>query len=285
MSCIWQSWLRFKEENVPPPSEKQFCDFYRRFNSVAGIDFNQYKQDQLTRRMVMLVEQRKLKTFEELTDLVLKDREAREWFLDRLAINVTEVFRNPEHWVFLEQFIKDDLLKAGKPLKVWSAGCSTGAEAYSLASILDVHSPRKPHRIVCTDIDAAAMQQAKDGVLFGTEFRDVPKEYQKYFSRTPRGAAVSDELKKYMTFQRHNLLADSYGTGYDLIVCRNVLIYFVEEAKEQIFRRFFDALRPGGYLFIGGSERIFNPKGIGFECPRPYFYQKPSEEKKWLNAS
>jgi chemotaxis protein methyltransferase CheR len=270
---------------VPQPSETEFQDFYRRFNAVAGINFNDYKQDQLTRRMLMLIDQRKLKSFGELCDLVLKDREAREWFLDRLAINVTEVFRNPEHWVHLEHYMRTELLSAGKPLKVWSAGCSTGAEAYSLASILDVHAPKKPHRIVCTDIDAAAMQQAQEGVLFGTEFRDVPKEYQKYFSKTPRGAAVSDELKKYLTFQRHNLLADSYGTGYDLIVCRNVLIYFVEEAKEQIFRRFYGALRPGGYLFIGGSERIFNPKEIGFECPKPYFYQKPSEEKKWLNAS
>ena len=270
---------------MPQPSEKQFQDFYRCFNAVAGINFNDYKQDQLTRRMLMLINQRKLKNFEELCDLVLHDQEAREWFLDRLAINVTEVFRNPEHWVHLEQYVRTELLTAGKPLKVWSAGCSTGAEAYSLASILDVHAPGKPHRIVCTDIDAAAMQQAREGVLFGTEFRDVPKEYQKYFSKTPRGAAVSDELKKYLTFQRHNLLADSYGTGYDLIVCRNVLIYFVEEAKEQIFRRFYGALRPGGYLFIGGSERIFNPKEIGFECPKPYFYQKPCEEKKWLNAS
>lgn len=270
---------------MQPPSEKQFQDFYRRFHAITGIDFNGYKQDQLRRRMVMLIAQRKLNSFDELTELVLQNLEAREWFLDRLAINVTEVFRNPEHWAHLEHFLRNDLLKTGKPLKVWSAGCSTGAEAYSLASILDVHSPGKPHRIVCTDIDAAAMQQAQEGVLFGTEFRGVPKEYQKYFSKTPRGAVVSDELKKYMTFQRHNLLADNFGTGYDLIVCRNVLIYFVEEAKNHIFRRFQGALRPGGYLFIGGSERIFNPKEIGFECPKPYFYHKPSEDKKWQNAS
>lgn len=267
------------------PSQADFEAFYRRFNQVEGIDFNKYKQDQLTRRMLMLVDQRKLSSFEELTSLVLRDREARAWFLDRLAINVTEVFRNPEHWVELEKFLTNDLLKSGKPLKTWSAGCSTGAEAYSLAAMLDTLAPKKDHRIICSDIDAAALEQAKKGELYGTEFRDVPKQYLGYFERHPKGANVSQSLKKYVTFQRHNLLGDNFGTGYDLIICRNVLIYFVDEAKDQIFRKFYGALRPGGYLFIGGSERIFNPKEIGFECPKPYFYQKPSEEKKWQNAS
>jgi chemotaxis protein methyltransferase CheR len=273
------------EVNVQQPSDIEIADFYKKFEKVSGINFHKYKQDQLQRRMLGLVDQKKLKNFGELANMVLSNVEARTWFLDKLAINVTEVFRNPEHWAVLEQFLKNDLLKSGKPLKVWSAGCSTGAEAYSLAAMLEVLAPGKPHKIFCTDIDDAAMKQAQEGVLFGAEFRDVPKAYKDYFVRSANGATVAPSLKKFLSFHRHNLLGPAYGGGYDLILCRNVLIYFVDEAKETIYRNFYDALRPGGYLFLGGSERIYSPREIGFETPKPYFYQKPSEEKKWLNAS
>lgn len=267
------------------PNDIQLASFYRAFFNITGIDFHQYKQDQLTRRMFGLVDLRKVGSWDELAKLVLTNADERQWFLDRLAINVTEVFRNPEHWSVLESMLRHDLLSNGKPLKAWSAGCSTGAEAYSLAAMLKVLAPGKMHKIRCTDIDQSALDQAQSGELFGTEFRDTPERYQRYFTKTQRGALVSNELKEFVQFEKHNLLGENYGTGFDLILCRNVLIYFVDEAKDQIYRRFFNALRPGGLLFLGGSERIFDTRDIGFETPKPYFYRKPLEEKKWLNAS
>jgi len=270
---------------VQAPNDIQWATFYRKLKEQTGIDFNMYKQNQLQRQILMLGDQRRIEDFDTLTNLVLKSPDERTWFLDKLAINVTEVFRNPELWRDLEKIVKNELIGGGKSVKAWSAGCSTGAEAYSLAAMLDKFSPGKPHRIQCTDIDQAAMKQAKEGTLNRMEARMIPKEFDEYFDVTSEGANVAPKLKKFLNFQQHNLLADSYGVGYDLIICRNVLIYFVDEAKEQIFRRFFNALRPGGYLFLGSSERIYNTKDIGFECPRPYFYKKPSEEKLWRNAS
>jgi chemotaxis protein methyltransferase CheR len=268
-----------------PPNDIQFARFYRDFEAKTGINFNLYKQDQLQRRMLNLVEARKLDNFEELTKVVLNDDDARTWFLDRLAINVTEVFRNPEHWETLESYLTSEFLPKKRALKIWSAGCSTGAEAYSLAAILNQLSPGVPHKIVGTDIDVAALDQAKKGELFGTEFRHVPTQYQKHFHSNERGAVVSEELKKYVSFHHHNLLGPAHGKDYDIIICRNVLIYFVEEAKESIYKGFIGALCPGGYLFLGGSERIFNAPELGFETPKPYFYRKPIEEIKWRNAS
>ncbi|MBS1701175.1 MAG: protein-glutamate O-methyltransferase CheR [Armatimonadetes bacterium] len=267
------------------PNDIQWADFYRKLKTQTGIDFNLYKQNQLQRQILMLGEQRRMPGFEALVDLVLKSEDERRWFLDKLAINVTEVFRNPELWRDLEKIVKHELADGGRSIRAWSAGCSTGAEAYSLAAVLDKFAPGRPHKIVCTDIDETAMAQAKRGFLNRMEARMIPQEFEKYFEVTEDGANVIPKLKDFLTFQKHNLLADSYGVGYDLIICRNVLIYFVDEAKDQIFQRFYNALRPGGYLFLGSSERIYNTREIGFECPRPYFYKKPSEEKVWRNAS
>lgn len=267
------------------PNDIQWATFYRKLREQTGIDFNLYKQNQLQRQILMLGDQRRFESFEAMANLVLGDREERTRFLDKLAINVTEVFRNPELWRDLEKIMVNELLKQGGSIKAWSAGCSTGAEAYSLAALLDKFSPNKHHKILCTDIDHSAMSQAREGSLSRMEARMIPKEFDQYFDITEDGATVVPKLKKYLSFQQHNLLADSYGVGYDLIICRNVVIYFVDEAKDQIFRRFYNALRPGGYLFLGSSERIYNTRDIGFECPRPYFYKKPSEEKIWRNAS
>ena len=267
------------------PNDIQWLTFYRKFREQTGIDFNLYKQNQLQRQILMLADQRRVEDFEALSRLVLDNRDEQVWFLDRLAINVTELFRNPELWRDLEKLVKNELVPQGRGIKAWSAGCSVGAEAYSLAAVFDKFSPGKFHKIHCTDIDSSALEQAKKGHFNRMEARIIPQEFDKYFVQTDDGAEVVPQLKNYLTFQKHNLLADPYGSNYDLIVCRNVLIYFVDEAKDQIFRRFYNALRPGGYLFIGSSERIFNNRDIGFECPKPYFYMKPCEEKVWHNAS
>ena len=97
---------------------------------------------------------------------------------------------------------------------------------------------------------------------------------------------ADDGLRKYLTFKRHNLLADDFGVGYDLIMCRNVVIYFTDEAKQALYERFFDALKPGGVLFIGGTERIFKCDEIGYETVAPFLYRKPTLGiKSWQNAS
>lgn len=208
-----------------------------------------------------------------------------EWFLDRLAINVSELFRNPEKWSEMEKEILPLLLKSNSRLKIWSAGCSYGAEAYTLAMILDKKFSGS-HRIIGSDIDTAALNQAKEGRFSTNDLRCVPSEYKSYLKPEGNEWVADPSLRKYLTFQKGNLLGDRFDTGFDLIMCRNVVIYFTEEAKDELYEKFFRSLKPGGILFVGSTERIARSEDIGYKTAKPFYYQKPiSGDKEWRNAS
>lgn len=219
--------------------------------------------------------------------MVTSSDKDKQWFLDKLAINVSELFRNPEKWRELEERILPYLLTRSNKLKCWSAGCSFGAEAYSLATLFEAKF-KGPHTILGTDIDLAALGQAKNGEFCQADVRGVPKPYlEGHFEKIANGFRAKDALRRYVTFRTGNLLADKFDGGYDLILCRNVVIYFTEPAKDELYARFLQALKPGGILFVGSTERIFKAKELGFESPIPFFYQRPLEgaTKQWRNAS
>jgi chemotaxis protein methyltransferase CheR len=183
------------------------------------------------------------------------------------------------------------LLQRNAHLKLWSAGSSYGAEAYSLAILLHELAPNRGHQILGTDIDQEVLERARRGVFGESDLRNAPAEYkQRYFHTIQENGRTLYEadpvLKRYLKFERHNLLSDPYPKGFHLIACRNVVIYFSDEAKERIFREFHNALVPGGYLFVGNTERIFTYAQIGFENPSAFFYKKPTQEvQRWRNAS
>lgn len=267
------------------PKPQEWNDFYTKFRAKTGLDLHLYKANQLQRRIVSMMEQRGAKTLDHFWSGLLAERDGITWFQDRLAINVSELFRNPEKYAEIEKTIFPMLLKQNKSLKIWSAGCSYGAEAHSLAAILAEKFPGA-HRITGSDIDQAALTQARAGEFAETDMRAVPKEYKKYFVKSGANYVAAPELKKYLQFKTGNLLADRFDTGFDLICCRNVVIYFTEEAKAELYAKFFAALRPGGILFVGSTERIFNSEKLGYSQALPFFYQKPLEEKQsWRNAS
>lgn len=267
------------------PSNEQWLAFFNAFKRRTGLDLNYYKQDQLRRRILSMMESRGCKTLDEFwTKLASSDKDLR-WFQDKLAINVSELFRNPEKWLELRERVLPDLLARSRALKCWSAGCSYGAEAYSLAITFDRWFPG-PHRILGTDIDQAALAQANKGVFNDSDIRGVPDDLRRrYFMQTPEGWVADSGLKRYLTFRTGDLLADRFDSGYDLILCRNVVIYFNDEAKDQLYRKFLEALKPGGVLFVGSTERIFNSQTIGFESTMPFFYRRPLGDLAWRNAS
>lgn len=268
------------------PNERDWQTFYDHIRKATRLDLNLYKANQLQRRIVGMIETRKCKDLTEFWKSLSTDPKGMEWFLDKLAINVSELFRNPEKWTELERDILPDLLKRSAKLKVWSAGCSIGAEAYSLAAILAVRFPGA-HQVIGTDIDQAALRQAQQGKYAGLEARTVPEPYRsKAFTLLDGAMCANPELKKLCAFKTGNLLEGPVESGCDLIMCRNVVIYFTEEAKDGLYRRFFDALKPGGVLFVGSTERIFNARDMGYESKLPFFYQKPTTgERTWRNAS
>lgn len=209
-----------------------------------------------------------------------------EWFLDKMAINVSELFRNPEKWAEIENRVLPELLGKGKGLRAWSAGCSYGAEAHSLAMILHANF-RGVHSVLGTDIDTAALNQARSGEFSDADVRCVPDKYKREYLRESQGKwTAQPSLKGLLKFQRQNLLADRFEQGFDLIMCRNVVIYFTDEAKDKLYQRFFDSLAPGGYLWVGSTERVFKAQDLGFETPLPFFYRKPlMGQKLWRTAS
>lgn len=268
------------------PSASDWSQFYTHFVRKTGIDLNLYKANQLQRRIISMAEQQGCDSLTSFWTWLSQGQANVEWFLDKMAINVSELFRNPEKWNELETRILPDLLLRSKTLKVWSAGCSYGAEAHSLAMIFDSKF-KGGHTIYGTDIDTAALAQAKEGRFVESDVRCVPDALrQTYLRREGTSWMADDRLRKYLRFSRQNLLADRFDSGFDLIMCRNVVIYFTDEAKDKLYQRFYEALAPGGYLWVGSTERVFKANDMGFESPLPFFYKKPlMGQKEWRTAS
>lgn len=239
------------------------------------LDLNSYKETQLKRRMDGLLARQKIKDYAELFHLLTSDRMAYQTFLDHLTINVSEFFRDPHRWLELEKKILPELLQPRGTIKIWSAACSIGAEPYSLGILLDELSPTRPHRLDATDIDKTILDTAQAGKYNQDAVRSVSKErLTKHFTASGSYYLIKENIKKTVSYKRHDLLTDSYPQGYDLIVCRNVTIYFTREAQDKINKGFSQSLQPGGFLFIGGSEMIFNYQELGLEKISPCFYRK-----------
>ena len=175
-----------------------------------------------------------------------------------------------------KEMLPELMNKFGKNLKIWSAACSTGDEPYTIVMVMSKHVPINTITVNATDLDAVVLAKAKIGVYDKKEIAGVPADFKtKYFTQEGDKFRISDEIKKRVNFKQADLLKDPYPTNYHLIVCRNVLIYFTEEAKDEVFRKFYNSLAPGGILFIGSTEQIVNYKDIGFIRKNSFYYEKP----------
>ncbi|MBS1706705.1 MAG: protein-glutamate O-methyltransferase CheR [Armatimonadetes bacterium] len=268
------------------PKESDWDVFYQAIKQKTGLDLYQYKPDQLRRRTLSMMETRGTATLADFWTSVQADPNGVSWFLDRMAINVSELYRNPEKWVEMKEKILPELLQNSNTLKVWSAGCSIGAEAHTLATQFEEYFQGR-HTIIGTDIDKAALAQAQSGVYSVNDMKCVPLDIKKkYFLEEDGKFTAKPEIRKYLRFKEGDLLSDKFETGFDLIMCRNVVIYFTEPAKDVLYRKFFEALKPGGILFVGSTERIFQAKDIGFESTLPFYYKRPREKTAlWRSAS
>ena len=250
--------------------------------SLMGINLDPYKDEQMRRRLDSWLARSGLLDWEQYFDKVLKSSIEMERFRDYLTINVTEFFRDPERWIYLRQHILPELLNElktqrknnGEGLKIWSAGCSTGAEASTLSIMLDELTPGINHNILATDLDRGALAKAKGGGPYAAEeVRNVsPVQKSKYFKPGGPPFFVNPTLTNRITFREQNLLMDSFSPNFDLIVCRNVVIYFTAETKQYLYQKFHDALRIGGCLFVGGTEIIPKPQEFGYRSTGFSFY-------------
>lgn len=257
-------------------SDQDFEKFKEQFKQLTGIDLALYKEKQMKRRLTSLRDKKGYPSFSSFAQAIARDSALLKECLDRLTINVTEFFRNPNRWDVLKEKILPRLLKESNgKLKVWSAACSTGEEPYSLVILLQELSPRRDHYILASDIDEVALTKAKQGIYPDRAIKEVPPSLLRtYFTEKNGLYYINPDVKNKVTFQKQNLLADPFQDNFDLILCRNVMIYFTEEAKDLLYRKFSAALRTGGVLFVGSTEQIFHPEQYRFALEDTFFYRK-----------
>lgn len=255
---------------------------YERFKKdvylLTKIDLNYYKEKQMRRRINAIATKNGCEDYPEYTRMLKSDPEKFEQFVNFLTINVSEFYRNPDQWELLDKNVIPKLVKEhGRNLRIWSAACSTGDEPYSLAMAFSKHIPLSNIQIVATDIDKQVLAKAQVGLYNEKSIANVPEDLKrKYFTKVGKSYQISDQIKKCVTFREHNLLKDVYPHGFDLILCRNVVIYFTEDAKNMIYEKFHDSLKSHGVLFIGSTEQITNYKTLGFDRLSSFYFEKNS---------
>ena len=262
------------EADVPAEFER----FRRRALQITGLDLTSYKAPQMHRRLSALMARLRIANFAEYARVLEADTQRRREFRDYVTINVSEFFRDADRFAELEQRVLPALLGGPAGLRVWSAGCSIGAEPYSLSILLNELAPGRLHSILATDVDQTILERARAGVGYlATDLRNVGvARVKRWFVATSDGRFnLSSAAQAEVRFLKHDLLRDPYPSGpFDLIACRNVVIYFTEQAKERIYASFVHALASGGVLFVGGTEAIMRPHTLGLSLLGAGFYRK-----------
>lgn len=243
---------------------------------MTKIDLNFYKEKQMRRRIDTLITKNKVTSYEDYVALIKTNKELFEQFINFLTINVSEFYRNPDQWKLMDETVIPKILANNKrQIKIWSAACSTGDEPYSLAMAFSKHIPLSNIKILATDIDKQVLEHARVGLYNAKSIAGVPADMKKkYFTQVGNSYQISDELKKCIEFKEHNLLKDVYPSDFDLILCRNVVIYFTDEAKDMIYEKFHGSLKQNGVLFIGSTEQISNYKDLGFKRLSSFYFEK-----------
>lgn len=224
-----------------------------------GIDFSCYEPKSLKRRIIRAIHIFNMNGVHDLWIRILKDRDFIYAFMDEISVGLTSMFRDPVLWKRMKKLLKEEFAGSA-PLQIWHAGCSTGEEVYTMGIVLQETKYKGEVKADATDISQQAMQTAQKGAYNAVKISDYEEKYKEYnafgtlknYYKADGDMNYMDKgLLQHVTFNYHNLITDPYKSGYDLIFCRNVLIYFDTVAKKRIFDKFYQALKPGGLVVIG----------------------------------
>jgi chemotaxis protein methyltransferase CheR len=248
----------------------------REVHLLLGIDLSRYKPAQVWRRVNGFAAGRGLSGADELVARARQDAVLRQAFLDMLTINVSEFFRNPEVWGALAERYLRPMFRSQASVRIWSAGCSLGFEPFTIAMLAREIAPFGRTYILATDVDDTSLSKARKATFTKAQMTGVsPARQDRFFRPADGNWEVRPEIQALVTFRRQDLLADPCEGSFDIIVCRNVVIYFTEQAKKDLYRRFYDWLRPGGVLFLGATEAIPNARAFGLTLAGSTFYERP----------
>lgn len=257
--------------------QDRYEDFKKEFYRLSGIDLDSYKEAQMKRRINNFILKHHCRGYVDFFDKLRKEQDILKTFITYLTINVSEFYRNPAQWETLQKNVIPQLINDfGKRLRIWSAACSTGDEPYTLAMVFSEFVPLGQIEIIATDLDKEVLAKAKNGLYSEKSLKGLPAKYrEKFFEKQGDGTyRVSDSLRSCISFKEQNLLKDNYPRDLNLIVCRNVCIYFTDQAKNGIYTHFSNSLKKNGILFVGSTEQIIDPEQYGFESLRSFFYKK-----------
>lgn len=256
-------------------NEQEYSYLTQRILSLTSIDLSCYKSQQMRRRLDAFIASRS-PDVTQYCSVLGQDKAALKKLKDFLTINVSEFFRDREQFDLFRTRYFPELRRHTQHLNIWSAGCSHGAEPYSMAIILEEMFPGQHHRILATDIDEGAIATARDGGPYKpADIQNVNGMLNmKYFIKSDSGYKVVDSLRRKVEFRQHNMLKDPFERGFDLIVCRNVMIYFSDIAKSSLIRMFSRSLKDEGILFIGATEMLLSSSDFGLERLSAAFYRK-----------
>jgi two-component system, chemotaxis family, CheB/CheR fusion protein len=265
-------------EQLEAESFEKLLEYLRQ---ARGFDFTAYKRTSLHRRTVKRMQAVGVQNFDEYVDYLELHPGEFEALFNTILINVTTFFRDPDVWTYLDRTILPLLLdgrEASSPLRVWSAGCAAGQEAYSLAMLLaeryGVEAVRDRVKIYATDIDDEALKEGRRATFGPRDIEDLPPGFrEKYFTGDSSGTVLSRELRRAVMFGRLDLLQDAPISRIDLLLCRNTLMYFNADAQTRILSRFSFSLNTNGFLVLGRAEMLFSHTAmfVPVDLPRRIF--------------
>lgn len=261
-------------------TDREFQELVNFIRTNFGINLGK-KRLLIEARLFSVLAEKNVSSFTEYFNLIRSSPEELNTMMNRLTTNHTYFMREPRHFEFLRDVILPGLTenRPDKCLRIWSAGCSTGEEAYTAVMVMrEWFGPHSgwDYRVLATDISTRVLEAARQGVYSAESLRNLPAGWQTKYFRAREGQVyvLSEEIKKEVIFRSLNLM-DSFPFHhpFDLIFCRNVMIYFDQETKNRLIRKFHDILKPGGYLLIGHSETVLRDV-IPLRYIEPSIYQK-----------
>ena len=230
----------------------------------SGIHFTPTNRSILESRLKERLREKGLESIKDYYALITKDQGELKSFLDSITTNLTRFFRNQAQFDALEKHVVPELInikKAGgdNTIKIWSAGCSTGEEPYTIAMLLSEILPQSwKYEIIASDLSLKCLMTAKEGFYAENKIEGIPDNYlKKYFDKVDGGYKVRSDIMSKIRFDYHNLSNDSGFKNLDLVFCRNVIIYFDETAQAAVINRFWNSMASKSFLFIGHSESLF----------------------------
>ena len=252
-------------------TDNEFELFSKKIYDESGITFSETNRSILDSRIKERLREKQFDTVDNYYKLICSDKEEMKVFLDSVTTNLTRFFRNQAHWdafvnYVIPKVIENKRRNGDSIIKIWSAGCSTGEEPYTMAMILkEILPPPYSFQIIASDLSLKSLMVAKQGFYPESRIAGIPEKYlSSYFLKTEGGYQVCSDLMNCIRFDYHNLKNDSGLRNLDIVFCRNVLIYFDEAAQLATINRFWDSMASKSYLFIGHSESLFGMK-TGFE--------------------